>query len=149
MGRIGNVSSGVHRETAGGGVRASCIRKEDAADKPKRSEFGKRPLRTAKKRQKLVTSECPPEEFESVWEALGFPPLQAANLHVRSALMMQIETIIEQSGWSQAEAAKRCGVSQPRVNDLLRGRMDRFSIDALVKMAAALGQRVNFKLEAA
>jgi predicted XRE-type DNA-binding protein len=63
--------------------------------------------------------------------------------------MMQIETLIEQSGWTQAVAAKRCGVSQPRINDLLRGKIDKFSIDALVNIAGALGQKVKVEMLAA
>ena len=63
--------------------------------------------------------------------------------------MMQIETLIEQNGWTQAAAAKRCGVSQPRINDLLRGKIDKFSIDALVNIATALGKRIDFALKAA
>jgi predicted XRE-type DNA-binding protein len=51
--------------------------------------------------------------------------------------------------WTQAEAARRCGVTQPRINDLLRGRVSRFSLDALVNIATALGCRVRVDLEAA
>ncbi|HZL25724.1 MAG TPA: helix-turn-helix transcriptional regulator [Acidobacteriaceae bacterium] len=89
------------------------------------------------------------EEFESVWEALGFPPEERANLEARSRLMRQIESVVKQSGWTQAEAAKRCGVSQPRINDLLRGKFSKFSLDALVRMGGALGRRVKVELEAA
>jgi predicted XRE-type DNA-binding protein len=63
--------------------------------------------------------------------------------------MMQLQDIIRSSKWTQATAAKHCGVSQPRINDLLRGRIDKFSIDALVKMAACLGQKVHIQLKAA
>ncbi|MBI4754085.1 MAG: XRE family transcriptional regulator [Betaproteobacteria bacterium] len=65
--------------------------------------------------------------------------LAAPSQRLRSALLP--------SGWTQAEAARRCGVSQPRVNDLLRGRISRFSLDALVNIAAALGRRVHVELE--
>lgn len=61
--------------------------------------------------------------------------------------MRQIEVIVRTNGWTQAEAAKRCGVAQPRINDLLRGRIARFSLDALVNIAAALGQNVRVTLE--
>ena len=54
---------------------------------------------------------------------------------------------MESSGWTQAEAAERCGVTQPRINDLLRGRMSRFSLDALVNIAAALGRKITVKVE--
>ncbi len=88
-------------------------------------------------------------EFNSVWEAVGISAEEAANLEVRSELMLQIRKIVKDRGWSQATAAKHCGVSQPRINDLLRGKINKFSIDALVNMAGALGRRVNFRLEAA
>lgn len=66
------------------------------------------------------------ESYESVWHAIADTPEEAANLRTRSELMMQIEAIIEENGWKQAEAAKRCGVTQPRINDLLRGRSPAF-----------------------
>jgi predicted XRE-type DNA-binding protein len=87
------------------------------------------------------------EEFENVWDALADTPEEAANLTLRSDLMMKIETIIKESGWTQAEAAKRCGVTQPRINDLLRGRIARFSLDALVNIASALGRKVTVSLD--
>ena len=63
--------------------------------------------------------------------------------------MIQLREIIRTQKWTQATAAKHCGVSQPRVNDLLRGRIHKFSIDALVNMAACLGQKVHIRLAAA
>jgi predicted XRE-type DNA-binding protein len=89
------------------------------------------------------------EQFENVWDALADTPEEAANLTLRSDLMMKIENIVKENGWTQAEAAKRCGVTQPRINDLLRGRISRFSLDALVNIAAALGRKVKIRLEAA
>jgi predicted XRE-type DNA-binding protein len=78
-----------------------------------------------------------------VWEALGFSPIEAANLQVRSSLMRDIRRIIVKKKWTQAEAAKECGVSQPRINDLLKGKFNKFSIDALVNMAGAMGMKVR------
>jgi predicted XRE-type DNA-binding protein len=89
------------------------------------------------------------EQFENVWDALAETPEEAANLTLRSDLMMKIEAIVKKNGWTQAEAARRCGVTQPRINDLLRGRISRFSLDALVNIAAALGRKVKIRLEAA
>ena len=89
------------------------------------------------------------QQFANVWDALADTPEEAANLTLRSELMNEIEEIVKKNGWTQAEAAKRCGVSQPRINDLLRGRISRFSIDALVNIAAALGRKVRVNLEAA
>ena len=89
------------------------------------------------------------EKFENVWDAIADSPEEAANLDARSELMDQIEGLIKKNRWTQAEAARRCGVSQPRINDLLRGRISRFSLDALVNIAAALGRKVKIRLEAA
>src|SRR5271157_801728 len=89
------------------------------------------------------------EEFANVWDALEDTPQEAANLTLRSELMDQIEDLIAKNGWTQAEAAKRCGVTQPRINDLLRGRISRFSLDALVNIASALGRKVTVSLDEA
>lgn len=89
------------------------------------------------------------ETFASVWDALADTPQEAANLKVRSELMSQIAALVEARGWTQVEAARRCGVTQPRLNDLVRGRLSRFSLDALVNIATALGCRVRVDLEAA
>jgi predicted XRE-type DNA-binding protein len=63
--------------------------------------------------------------------------------------MHKIEAHLKKHDWTQAEAARRCGVTQPRINDLLRGRLSRFSLDALVNIATALGCRVRVDLDAA
>lgn len=89
------------------------------------------------------------DSYKSVWDAIADSPEEAANLRARAELMRQIAAIVEAAGWTQAEAARRCGVTQPRINDLLRGRVSRFSLDALVNIATALGKRVHFKLQAA
>ena len=89
------------------------------------------------------------ESYASVWDALADTPEQAANLRARAELMQQIAAIVSESGWTQVEAAKHCGVTQPRINDLLRGRVSRFSLDALVNIATAIGRRVHVELEAA
>jgi len=89
------------------------------------------------------------ETFNSVWDALADTPEQAANLRARADLMRQIAAVIETNGWKQSEAATHCGVTQPRINDLLRGRVSRFSLDALVNIATAIGRRVHVELEVA
>lgn len=89
------------------------------------------------------------DTFNSIWDALADTPEQAANLQARSQLMQQIADIVKASDWTQAEAAAHCGVTQPRINDLLRGRVSKFSLDALVNIAAALGKRVHIEIEAA
>lgn len=85
------------------------------------------------------------ERFENVWDALADTPEEAANLTIRSALMSKIEAIIEENAWTQKEAADHCGVSVPRINALLRGHIDKFSLDALVNIAARLGQSVRIE----
>ena len=89
------------------------------------------------------------ETFSSVWDALADTPEQAANLRARAELMQQIAAIVKESKWTQVEAAAQCGITQPRMNDLLRGRVSRFSLDALVNVATALGRRVHLELEVA
>ena len=89
------------------------------------------------------------ETYTSVWDAISDTPEQAANLRARAEVMQQISVIVKGNGWTQAQAAAHCGVTQPRVNDLLRGRVSRFSLDALVNIATAIGQRVHMELEAA
>ena len=89
------------------------------------------------------------ETYASVWDAIADTPEQAANLRARAELMQQIAAIVKESGWTQAAAATRCGVTQPRMNDLLRGRVSHFSLDALVNIATATGRRVHLELEVA
>jgi predicted XRE-type DNA-binding protein len=87
------------------------------------------------------------ERFASVWDALADTPEEAANFRLRSALMQQIAEIVKRGDWTQAEAASRCGVTQPRIDDLMRGRIARFSLDAPVNIAAALGRKVTVTLD--
>jgi predicted XRE-type DNA-binding protein len=89
------------------------------------------------------------ESFDSIWDAITDTPGEAANLRARAELMRQIAAFVKKQGWTQAEAARHCGVTQPRINDLLRGRVSRFSLDALVNISTALGCRVRVDLEAA
>ena len=89
------------------------------------------------------------DTFTTVWDAIADTPEQAANLQARAELMRQIAGIIKANDWKQADAATQCGVTQPRINDLWRGRVSRFSLDALVNIATSLGRRVRMKLDAA
>jgi len=90
-----------------------------------------------------------PESYPNVWDAIADTPEQAANLRARADLMRQIAAFVKRKDWTQAEAAHHCGVTQPGMNDLLRGRVSRFSLDALVNMSTALGCRVRVEIEAA
>jgi predicted XRE-type DNA-binding protein len=89
------------------------------------------------------------ESYESVWDAIADMPEEAANLRARAELMQKIAAIIQENDWPQAEAARRCRVTQPRISDLQRGRISRFSLDALFNIATALGRRVHVELHAA
>ncbi|MBL8210526.1 MAG: XRE family transcriptional regulator [Bryobacterales bacterium] len=89
------------------------------------------------------------DTYSSVWDAIAGTPGQAANLRARAELKRQIAGFVRKQQWTQVEAAQRCGVTQPRINDLLRGRVSRFSLDALVNISAALGCRVRVDLDAA
>ncbi|MGI8402227.1 MAG: helix-turn-helix domain-containing protein [Gemmatimonadaceae bacterium] len=79
----------------------------------------------------------------NVFKDAGFPTEEAAHLLIRTDLMIQIEKILEERGLTQAKSAKLLGVSQPRVSDLVRGRIRLFSIDTLVGFLARLGVSVS------
>lgn len=88
------------------------------------------------------------ERFENVWAAIEDTPAQAENMKLRSALMMALKDHIAHVGVSQSDAAKMFGVTQPRVSDLVRGKINLFGLDALVNMAAAAGLHVDMRLVA-
>jgi predicted XRE-type DNA-binding protein len=90
------------------------------------------------------------EKFTSIWDALEDTPEAAENMKVRSSLMMALKDHIEKTGWTQAQAAKAFQVTQPRISDLLRGKIGVFSVDTLINMTAHAGMRVEVRiLEAA
>jgi len=79
----------------------------------------------------------------NVFRDLGFLPEEAEHLKVRSNLMIHLQQAISTRGLKQAEAAKLLGVTQPRVSELMLGRIDLFSIDTLINLLARLGIRVG------
>jgi predicted XRE-type DNA-binding protein len=79
----------------------------------------------------------------NVFRDMGFPEGEAEHLRVRADLLIQIQKALEARGLKQSEAAKLLGVTQPRVSDLLRGRLDLFSVDSLIDLLAKLGIRVR------
>ncbi|PYP66082.1 MAG: transcriptional regulator [Gemmatimonadetes bacterium] len=79
----------------------------------------------------------------NVFRDLGFPPDEAEHLRIRSDLLIQLQKIISSRRLKQTEAAKLLGVTQPRVSDLMRGRIDLFSVDTLIDMLARFGIRVR------
>ena len=79
------------------------------------------------------------QRFNSVWDAIEDTPQQAASMRVRSELMMALQKWLKAEGLTQASAAGLFGVTQPRVSDLMRGRINLFSLDTLIDMAATAG----------
>jgi predicted XRE-type DNA-binding protein len=86
------------------------------------------------------------ETFASVWDAIEDRPADAETIKLRAALMMALDRHIRTKGWTQAEAARRLGVTQPRISDLLRGKITLFSIDTLVGMLTEAGLRVEMRV---
>ncbi len=89
------------------------------------------------------------KQFTSVWDAIEDTPEEAGNMKVRSELMIALKEHISRSGLSQAEAAKVFGITQPRVSDLMRGKINLFGIDTLINMAAAAGLHVEVRISSA
>lgn len=84
--------------------------------------------------------------FECVWDAIEDTPGRAAKMRVRSALMMKISDVVTSWGLPQTAAAKRLGITQPRLNELLRGKIQRFSLDALVEIAESAHLHVELSV---
>ena len=86
------------------------------------------------------------EYFDNVWDALEDTPEAAASMTMRSDLLIALSEHVK--GWkiTQSEAAKRLGVTQPRLNDLLRGRINNFSLDAMVTLARKAGLPVKMTI---
>ena len=85
----------------------------------------------------------------NIFRDIGFSPEEAQNLVLRSELMMRVERFVKRGGMTQTEAARALGVTQPRLNDLLRGKIDKFSLDALVNMLGHAGMRVELTVKRA
>jgi predicted XRE-type DNA-binding protein len=87
--------------------------------------------------------------YSSVWDAIEDTPEKAANLKLRSSLMIALTKHLAGTGLSQTQIAKVFGVTQPRVADLMRGKIDVFGLDALVNMAVTAGLRVKLSVRKA
>ena len=83
---------------------------------------------------------------KNVFRYLGFGQEEAENLRIRAALMVELTERIRTAGWTQKEAAGTVGVSQPRISDLMRGKIDVFSIDTLVAMLARAGIKTSIRV---
>ena len=87
------------------------------------------------------------EKFNSVWDAIEDTPHQAASMKIRSHLMIALQEHLRSRGLTQVEAAKLLGVTQPRVSDLMRGRIDLFSLESLVDMITSIGLEVEVSIK--
>ena len=85
----------------------------------------------------------------NIFADLGFSGEEAENLKIRSSLMIAVRRVMEERGLKQAQAAALFGVSQPRISDLVRGKIDVFTIDSLVNMLSHAGLRVEVSVRAA
>jgi predicted XRE-type DNA-binding protein len=83
----------------------------------------------------------------NVFADLGFSPAESRNLRIRSEMMTALRKFIDKAGLTQADAAKRLKVSQPRISDLTRGKISRFSLDTLVNMLTDAGLEVDFRIK--
>ncbi|MBU2737672.1 helix-turn-helix domain-containing protein [Acidithiobacillus concretivorus] len=86
------------------------------------------------------------ERFASVWDAIEDTREGAENMKLRSQLMVSLKSHIARIGMSQTQAAQLFGVTQPRVSDLVRGKIDLFSLDMLVNMATAAGLHIELRI---
>ena len=89
------------------------------------------------------------QTFESVFDGLADTPAEAANMKVRAELLAALGARIGAWGVPQDAAAKRLGITRPRLNDLLRGKLGKFSLDALVNLSSAAGLELEIKLREA
>ena len=86
------------------------------------------------------------DKFESVFDAIAGSPEEALNMKLRASLIREIRAKVTDAGWTQTETAHQLGITQPRVSDLLRGKLSKFSLDALVNMLARLGSDVKLRV---
>jgi predicted XRE-type DNA-binding protein len=86
------------------------------------------------------------ETYDSVWDALEDSPEMAVDMKLRSKLMIEIQEYIKDRQWQASKAAHQLGMTRPRLNDLLRGRIDQFTLDALIIAAVRAGLSVNIQI---
>jgi len=89
------------------------------------------------------------KKFADVWDALEDSPEEAATMKLRSNVMIAINGTVRRWNTTQARAARRLGITQPRLNDLLRGKINKFSLDTLLTLATRAGLKVKIDVRAA
>jgi len=89
------------------------------------------------------------QRFASVWDAIEDTPEEAENMKLRSVLLTALKNHLASTEMSQVQAAKLFGVTQPRISDLMRGKINLFGLDSLVNMAAAAGLHIEMRVSEA
>ena len=140
--RRGSIQSAVCGEFRRRGLRAALFPKEDAENEQDGSELGRAALPGFVEGARSMSK----KRFANVWDAIEDTPAQAENMKLRSALIMALKDYIARTGLSQSEAAKQLGVTQPRISDLMRGKIELFGLDTLVNMIGAAGLHVEMRV---
>jgi predicted XRE-type DNA-binding protein len=89
------------------------------------------------------------QRYESIWDAIEDTPQRAASMKAKATLMIELQELLKQAGITQAEAAKKLGVTQPRISDLMRGRIELFSLESLMDMLSSAGMQVQLSVRKA
>jgi predicted XRE-type DNA-binding protein len=129
------------RHISGWRLRASRFPKDDTSNGETGFGFGAVATARTDGEDAMTT-----DVFESVRDALEDTPTEAENMKLRSTLLIAISDVVTAWHVTQTEAARRLGVTQPR-SDLLRGRIDKFSLDALVSLSARAGLAVHMEIK--
>ena len=89
------------------------------------------------------------KHYSSIWDAIEDTPQEAASMRMRAELMIALQEYIKSSGMTQSQAANQVGVTQPRISDLIRGKINLFSLESLVDMITGAGLIIEFSLKKA
>ncbi|EIC13254.1 helix-turn-helix transcriptional regulator [Kingella kingae] len=87
--------------------------------------------------------------YQTAFDAICDTPAESLNMRLRAELMRHIAQTIQANQWTQKQAAAHCGITQPRINDLLSGKIHKFSLDALVNINAQMGQGISLQFDTA
>lgn len=117
------------------------------AFRKKTQQTARRDIDLAARRLRVESTTMNVETFDSVFDALADTSAEAANMTARADLLLAIRERVRAWGLTQEEAAARLGLTRPRLNDLMRGKLEKFSLDALVNIAAAAGFKLHIELQ--
>src|SRR5690606_32194611 len=151
---VGRISSDLCGQVRIRCLCAACLPEKDAADRKGRYRFGQSPLQNdwskvmSKKTDPRLSDTRRIKSSGNVFLDLGFDPAEAKIMALRAEVMIRMEQHLKAQGWTQAEAAKRLGITQPRVSRLIKGRWQDFSLDMLLTLAARAGLEPELRLAA-